>query len=39
MKEKTKQKRGGSGLGDIIKMTWNVESVSIKIESRCKAQW
>ena len=25
--EKTKQKRGGSGVGDIIKMTWNMESV------------
>ena len=28
MKEKTKQKRGESGVGDIIKMSWNVGSVN-----------
>ena len=34
--EKIKQKRGGSGVGDTIKM--NVGSW-IKIESRCEALW
>ena len=28
MEEKTKQKRGGSGVGNTIKMTWNVGSVN-----------
>ena len=30
MEEKTKQKRGGSGMGDTMKMTWNVRSVNEK---------
>ena len=28
MEEKTKQIRGGSGMGDTIKITWNVGSVN-----------
>ena len=28
MEEKTKQKRGRSEVGDIVKMTWNVGSVN-----------
>ena len=30
MEEKTKQKQGGSGVGDIMKITWNVGSVNDK---------
>ena len=37
MEERNKQKRGGSGVVDIIKMTWNVGSVN-KIESRREAE-
>ena len=28
MEEKTKQKQGGSGVGDTMKITWNVGSVN-----------
>ena len=28
MEEKTKQKQGGSGVGDTMKMAWNVGSVN-----------
>ena len=28
MGEKTKQKQGGSGVGDTMKKAWNVESVN-----------
>ena len=28
MEEKTKQKQGGSGVGDTMKITWNVESAN-----------
>ena len=28
MEKKTKQKRGGSGVGDTVKMTWNMGSVN-----------
>ena len=28
MEEKTKQKQGGSGAGDTMKMAWNVGSVN-----------
>ena len=33
MEEKTKQKQGGSGVGDTMKMAWNVGSV--KTGKRC----
>ena len=38
MERKTKQKRGGYGVGNKIKMTSNVESVS-KIEFRYEVLW
>ena len=38
MEEKTKQKGGGSGVGDTMKMTWNVRSVNEK-RSGEKALW
>ena len=34
MEENIKQKRGGSGVGNTIKTTWNVGSVKKKNESR-----
>ena len=30
MEDKTKQKEGGSGVGDAVKMTWNMGSVNEK---------
>ena len=33
MEEKTKQKQGGSGVGDTMKIAWNVESVNDKKRS------
>ena len=36
MEEESKQKRGGSGVGDAIKMTWKAK---MKIESQHEVLW
>ena len=38
MEEKTKQKQGGSGVGDTMKIAWNVGSVNDEKTSKAAAR-